>query len=104
MANNTAPLTRRATGLALFTMLANVGAVLSTWLYGPISPAPRYTAATALLLGMQIGIALCAAVTRTYLARENRRKAQLRAEGGREGPPSPGVEIPNDSIWYEYVL
>ena len=106
MANNTAPLTRRATGLALFSMFANTGAILSTWLYGPISPGPRYTAATIILLAMQVGIVVCAAATRLYLARENRRKAALRADTGLEGPAAgePAGDVSNDSIWFRYVL
>lgn len=104
IANNTAPLVRRATGLALFAMCANVGAILSTWLYGPISPGPRYTAATIILLVMQVGIALCATGARLYLARENARKKRLREESGVAGPNEAVGEMSNDSIWFTYVL
>ena len=91
-------------------MLANAGGVLATWLFGPLSPAPRYTAATGVLLGAQVGIAVCAVVTRTWLARENRRRKRDRVEGRvercRDGEPGAQgfEEMPNESVWFTYVL
>ena len=55
IANNTAPRARRATGLALFAMLANAGGVLATWLYGPLSPAPPAAIAVWHLEGLREG-------------------------------------------------
>ena len=110
-----APLIRRATSLALFTVMTNLGGILSTWLLGSLSPPPRYTSATVTLLVFQGGIFLLALATRVYLAAENARKERLRAETEEEDPvvvaaesaTSTGltaVEVPNESIWFKYVL
>ena len=112
IANNTAPRARRATGLALFAMLANAGGVLATWLYGPLSPAPRYTAASGVLLAAQVAIIVCAGATRAWLARENGRKGRERERARAEGRDAVGTgrevraldDLPNESAWFTYML
>ncbi|GJE85450.1 MFS general substrate transporter [Phanerochaete sordida] len=101
-ANNAAPHARRATALAALTTATNCGAVLSTWLLGALSPAPRYSAAGATLLAFQVGILACALANVAWLARANRRKREARAvlglrsrEVGRVG---------DESAWFEYTL
>lgn len=102
MANNSAPLIRRATALALLPVMTNIGSILSTWLLGSISPAPRYTSATITLLVFQIGIMGCAALNVAWLSRENARKARERPAAGDGKHEIVGAG--NDSIWFEYVL
>ncbi|KAI0764538.1 MFS general substrate transporter [Trametes elegans] len=103
MANNSAPLIRRATALALLPIATNVGAILSTWLLGAISPAPRYTSATITLLVFQIGIILAAGANIAWLSYENRRKARARLAAG-SVPPASVVGENDNSIWFEHVL
>ena len=103
LANNSAPLIRRATALGLLPAMTNLGSILSTWLLGAISPAPRYTSATVTLLVFQIVIILCAALNMVWLVRENRRKACSRAAIGAEQQHSI-IGEGDDSIWFEYVL
>ncbi|KAJ2993567.1 hypothetical protein NUW54_g7700 [Trametes sanguinea] len=106
-ANNSAPLIRRATALALLPVMTNLGSILSTWLLGAISPAPRYTSATVTLLAFQVGIIACATLNLLWLAKENRRKKQERgivlqvADGTAENDI---VGKGDDCIWFEYVM
>ncbi|KAH9917652.1 MFS general substrate transporter [Epithele typhae] len=106
MANNTAPLVRRATSVALLTACGNAGAILSTWLYGTLSPAPAYTAATITLLVLQVGILICAATAWAYLAWRNRVKARRRAEVRVDelGTMPSAQEMSDESIWFQYVM
>jgi hypothetical protein len=53
-ANNTAPHTRRATAIAVMTIAGNFGGMISTWLLGVLSPAPRYFLATKVLLSFSV--------------------------------------------------
>ncbi|KAI0717497.1 MFS general substrate transporter [Cerioporus squamosus] len=106
LSNNTAPLVRRTTAFAICAMSSHFGSILSVWLYGTLSDPPGYTAATITLLAFQVGIILCATLTLAYLKAENRRKqlareAHIREHG--ERPPH-GVPVPNESIWFEYVM
>ncbi|KAI8976644.1 MFS general substrate transporter [Trametes punicea] len=104
-ANNSAPLVRRATALALLPVMTNLGSILSTWLFGAISPAPRYKSATITLLVFQIGIILCAVLNIAWLTRENARKARERALVSARGEAERSVVGESDeSIWFEYVL
>ncbi|KAH9917680.1 MFS general substrate transporter [Epithele typhae] len=82
VANNAAPLARRATAIAFTVTMTNLGALLVVWLFGTLSPAPRYESATAAMLAFQLATALCAACNLGWLARENRRRAGVRAERG----------------------
>lgn len=101
ISNNSAPLIRRATSLALLTTMTNLGSILSTWLLGAISPAPKYTSATITLLVFQFGILLASAANVAYLTSENKRKSKAREGATPEGSPA---GLPNESIWFKYVL
>ncbi|TFK91208.1 MFS general substrate transporter [Polyporus arcularius HHB13444] len=101
IANNSAPLIRRGASLALLTTMTNLGSILSTWLLGSLSPAPRYTSATITLLVFQIGILLCSVATLGYLSSENKRKE--RAKSSTVERESEGT-MPNESVWFHYVL
>ena len=56
IANNTAPLVRRATAIALVLCTSGLGSIFATWLLGTISPAPGYTVAAKVLLAFQVGV------------------------------------------------
>ncbi|KAI0764530.1 MFS general substrate transporter [Trametes elegans] len=106
-ANNSSPFTRRATALAILPVTTNLGAILSTWLLGALSPPPRYTSATVTLLVFQLGIVACAGANVWWLARENARKRRARAalsgdEGDGAVPDPAGVK--DESVWFTYVL
>lgn len=101
VANNAAPHTRRATALAVLTVHTNAGAILSTWLLGALSPAPRYTRATITLLVFQVGILVCALANIVYLEARNRGKRVARERLG--GRREEGV-VGDDGAWFEYKL
>lgn len=101
VANNAAPHVRRATALAALTTVTNAGAILSTWLLGALSPAPRYTKATITLLVFQVGILVCAAANVAYLVARNSQKRVTR-EYRRRADEGRGVG--DDSAWFEYKL
>ena len=92
--------------------MVNLGGILSTWLLGALSPPPQYTSATITLLVFQGGIFAFALLTRVYLAMMNKNKALRRAEtGGSDFGTASGetkaatdADVPNDSIWFDYVL
>ncbi len=73
-----------------------------------MSPAPRYTSATIVLLVFQVAVVMCATANRLWLAHENRRKEKLRQASGLTSPPEHGpdsvMEAGDDSIWYKFVL
>ena len=103
-ANNASPLARRATAIALITTMTNIGSIFATWLFGTVSPAPRYDKATATLLGFQVAIAVCAAVNIVYLAGRNAAKAQARVAETEKGKKEDMLVVGDESIWFEYVL
>ncbi len=102
IANNASPLIRRGAALALLTTMTNLGSILSTWLLGFISPAPRYTSATWTLLFFQVGILIASALTLGFLVRENARKERVKKNGGETRPEKEGT-TPNESAWFRYV-
>ncbi|KAF7297483.1 MFS domain-containing protein [Mycena indigotica] len=83
-ANNSAPHTRRATAIAIGFSMANTGGILSTWLLGSISPGPRYTKGTRLLLAFSVGLLVVTLAAIAYLRRENAKKRALRKTVARE--------------------
>ncbi|GJE85431.1 MFS general substrate transporter [Phanerochaete sordida] len=101
-ANNAAPHTRRATALGAFITATNSGAILSTWLFGALSPAPRYTSAAATLLAFDVGILLCTLANVAYLSRCNTRKREARAHLGERSKED--GKVGDDSAWFEYTL
>lgn len=54
LANNSTPHARCATAIALFTLAAQAGGILATWLLGYLSPSPDHTAATITFIIMSI--------------------------------------------------
>ncbi|KAL1946351.1 hypothetical protein VTO73DRAFT_15478 [Trametes versicolor] len=107
-ANNSSPFTRRATALAMLSVSTNLGGILSTWLFGAISPAPRYTSATIILLVFQVAIVVFAVSNVLWLSSENRRKRAVRlTQTGQDGGPQiqqgPKVAIGNDNVRFTVV-
>ncbi|KAJ6512730.1 major facilitator superfamily domain-containing protein [Mycena sanguinolenta] len=76
--NNSAPYIRRATTMALGFMMTNSGGILATWLFGDISPPPRYGIATKTLLIFSVLMGLFATVNIWYLSAQNKSKAVAR--------------------------
>ncbi|KAI0808116.1 MFS general substrate transporter [Fomes fomentarius] len=114
LANNTPQLACRAIAVAFASVLTIAGNILSVWLFGPISPPPKYESATAVLMAFQVGILGCAVGTMAYVAKENRKKARAREAyaSSQMGKGAEGVilaeedkgEMTNDSIWFKYVM
>ncbi|KAJ8691717.1 hypothetical protein PTI98_011258 [Pleurotus ostreatus] len=100
-ANNTAPHIRRASAIAVVCMLTNMGGILSTWLLGSLSAAPRYTKATIVLLVFSIGLGVAAGLNVLYLWMQNKKKAELRATITKEEEPA---GLGDRSAWFIYIL
>ncbi|KAJ7611778.1 major facilitator superfamily domain-containing protein [Roridomyces roridus] len=101
-ANNAAPHVRRATAIAFGFIMTNSGGILSTWLLGgSLSPPPLYTKATKTLLAFSAFMGAFAVLNMVYLARENRKKAVVRADVSRE-QEEPGLG--DRSAWFVYSL
>lgn len=100
-ANNAAPHTRRATAIAIGFIMTNSGGILSTWLLGYLSPAPRYTSAIRTLLIMSIFMVVFSGVNVAYLKSENRKKAAIRARMSRN---EEARGLGDKSAWFVYNL
>ncbi|KAJ7778828.1 major facilitator superfamily domain-containing protein [Mycena maculata] len=100
-ANNAAPHIRRATAIAIGFILTNSGGILATWLLGSLSPPPRYTKATKILLIFSVLMGFFAALNMVYLTRENKRKAAVRKESTRTDE---ATALGDKSAWFVYSL
>ncbi|KAF7298351.1 MFS domain-containing protein [Mycena kentingensis (nom. inval.)] len=100
-ANNSAPYTRRATAIAIGFIMTNSGGILATWLLGALSPAPRYTMATKLLLSFSILMGAFALVNIAYLAAQNKAKAVKRQTTTRMEEER---GLGDKSAWFVYSL
>ncbi|KAJ7579912.1 major facilitator superfamily domain-containing protein [Mycena floridula] len=99
--NNAAPNTRRATAIAIGFIMTNSGGILSTWLLGYISVAPKYRGGIITLLTMSAAMILVAICNILYLKSQNRKKAQTRAIRSRhDEDPALG----DKSAWFIYNL
>lgn len=101
VANNSAPHTRRASGVAFVSVASNLGAILATWLLGSLSPGPNYTAATITFVVMSIGLVVVSSLNLLYLLRENRAKAKMRLSMAKEDEPEHSGDR---SAWFVYAL
>ncbi|KAG6889517.1 hypothetical protein C0995_000397 [Termitomyces sp. Mi166 len=100
-ANNTSPHTRRATAIAVGSIMTNTGGVLSTWLLGTLSSAPFYKKANITFLIFSILIFVMSGINIVYLSSQNRKKAMIRATTRRENE-KPGLG--DHSAWFIYNL
>ncbi|KAJ6630309.1 major facilitator superfamily domain-containing protein [Mycena sp. CBHHK59/15] len=73
-ANNAAPHVRRATAIAIGFIMTNSGGILATWLLGSLSPAPKYTKATKILLIFSVLMGVFALLNIVHLTRETGRR------------------------------
>ncbi|KAF8176714.1 major facilitator superfamily domain-containing protein [Mycena galopus ATCC 62051] len=100
-ANNSAPYIRRATTMAIGFMMTNSGGILATWLFGDISPPPRYEVATKTLLIFSVLMGLLCALNMWYLSAQNRGKAKAR---GNAEPPVDSEKLGDRSPWFVYSM
>lgn len=101
IANNTAPHARRATAIAMTNIIANMGGILTTWLLGVLSPAPRYFLATKVLLSLSVLMLVVCVLTAIFFLGQNRKKAKTRlAQALSEEKPGLG----DGSAWFIYHL
>lgn len=100
-ANNAAPHVRRATAIAIGFILTNCGGILATWLLGALSPPPRYTKATKILLIFSILMGVFAVLNIVYLQRENRKKKNARTHLTRAQEER---GLGDKSAWFVYSL
>ncbi|KIK65234.1 hypothetical protein GYMLUDRAFT_94587 [Collybiopsis luxurians FD-317 M1] len=98
---NITPETRRATAIAIGFVMTNSGGILATWLFGSLSPAPRYTSGTITLLVFSIVAALLFLVNIVYLLTQNAKKAKARQLVVREEEKP---NLGNHSAWFIYNL
>lgn len=98
---NSAPHTRRATAVAVTSIMSELGGISATWLLGSLSPGPNYTLATITFIVMSIATVLFAAANLAYLGRENRLKAEKRQSMKKEDEPE---NLGDSSAWFVYNL
>ncbi|SJL15420.1 related to permease of the major facilitator superfamily [Armillaria ostoyae] len=88
---NSAPHVRRATAIAIAFILSSVGGILSTWLMGSWSTAPKYVLGTKVMVafsgGMSVGSALCLGYF--MLMNKKKRKMQGQDVKGMDGDLAP---------------
>jgi MFS family permease len=75
--NNVQPHYKRSTAIALGTVAANLGGVLSAWIY---DDPPRFRKATKINLAFSFGLCVLAIINRVWLAGQNKRKEGQRAQ------------------------
>lgn len=100
-ANNAAPHTRRATAIAIGFIMTNTGGILSTWLLGYLSPAPRYTSGITTLLVMSVAMFVVAGLNVAYLTSQNKKKASIRATSSKHDEKK---GLGDKSAWFVYNL
>jgi len=101
VANNVSPHVRRATALAVLSGVTNAGGILSTWLLGSLSKAPRYVSATITLLIFSALMAIFVALTLWFLWNENKKKMVIRETTIQADEPE---GLGDRSAWFEYIL
>lgn len=101
VANNASPHARRAAAIAISFTMTNPGGILGTWLLGSLSPTPRYTLATRVLLAFSVGMFVVSGLNTWYLYDQNRKKDEIRRTTTRE-QEDPGLG--DKSAWFKYAL
>jgi MFS family permease len=101
LANNSAPHVRRATAIAIGSIMTQSSGILSTWLLGTLSPAPDYKTATITFIVMSACMVVLSTANLMYLRRENRLKVErsrrMTKEQEQEG-------LGDRSAWFIYSL
>ncbi|GAA5891780.1 hypothetical protein JCM6882_006205 [Rhodosporidiobolus microsporus] len=75
--NNSAPVYRKATAVALGFIATNSGGIAGTWLF-PTNEGPQYATGCKVLISMTVLIIVFCALNLLYLSRENKKKAAQR--------------------------
>jgi len=102
IANNAAPHTRRATAIAIAFIMTNSGGILATWLFGgTLSPPPRYTKATIIMLVFSALKVAISGMNTYYLWDQNKKKKAKRAVMSRQDEPA---GLGDRSAWFVYSL
>ncbi|KAK0466653.1 major facilitator superfamily domain-containing protein [Armillaria novae-zelandiae] len=81
---NSAPHVRRATAIAIGFMMTNAGGILSTWLLGSLSTAPKYVLGTRVMVAFSGGMALGSALCLWYFVWMNQKKRKMIGQEVRE--------------------
>ncbi|PBK84175.1 MFS general substrate transporter [Armillaria gallica] len=81
---NSAPHVRRATAIALGFMMTNAGGILSTWLLGSLSTAPKYVLGTRVMIAFSGGMTLGSALCLGYFVLMNQKKRKMQGQDGPE--------------------
>lgn len=101
LSNNSAPQTRRATGIAIGFTMSNVGTLLAVWLFSAWSTPPHYTEGAIVLLVSACMQAILSISNYLYLRAQNQKKARVREQGTKEDEV-PGLG--DRSAWFIYTL
>ncbi|KAK0457494.1 major facilitator superfamily domain-containing protein [Desarmillaria tabescens] len=88
---NSAPHVRRATAIAIGFMMGCAGGILSTWLLGSLSTAPKYVLGTRVMVAFSGGMAVGSALCLWYFVWMNQRKRKIlgREVKGMDGDLAP---------------
>ncbi|KAK0243694.1 major facilitator superfamily domain-containing protein [Armillaria nabsnona] len=74
---NSAPHVRRATAIAIGFMMTSAGGILSTWLIGSLSTAPKYVLGTRVMMAFSGGMAVGSAMCLGYFVWMNQKKTKV---------------------------
>ncbi|PBK63057.1 MFS general substrate transporter [Armillaria solidipes] len=77
---NSAPHLRRATAIAIGFMMTSAGGILSTWLMGSLSTAPKYVLGTRVMVAFSGGMAVGSALCLGYFVWMNQKKRDMQGQ------------------------
>ncbi|KAK0445879.1 major facilitator superfamily domain-containing protein [Armillaria borealis] len=77
---NSAPHVRRATAIAIGFMMTSAGGILSTWLMGSLSIAPKYVLGTRVMVAFSGGMAVGSALCLGYFVWMNQKKRNMQGQ------------------------
>ncbi|PBK63052.1 hypothetical protein ARMSODRAFT_894938 [Armillaria solidipes] len=88
---NSAPHVRRATAIAIAFILSSVGGILSTWLMGSLSTAPKYVLGTRVMVAFSCGMSVGSALCLGYFMLMNKKKRKMQGQDvkGMDGDLAP---------------
>ncbi|GAA5975345.1 hypothetical protein JCM11641_005946 [Rhodosporidiobolus odoratus] len=98
--NNSAGHYRKATAVALGFISTNSGGIASTWLF-PQEQSPHYSTAGKTMIALTVMIIVFCGINLLYLRRENRLKAEQRAEDERLGKGIVASEWHEKGDWHQ---
>lgn len=101
-ANNSAPMTRRASATALGFFASNGGGITVAWLYGTLSPPPLYKKANTVLLWFSVAGVVTSLTNAWYLHAQNEGKKKLRQRLGDKRKED--SRLGDKSAYFDYCL